>query len=233
MTTFQRLFGITNSEVKNTCMLLPLVQKNGLEWLGVKDLSKGKLYSSGNSKDFTVIHTGMGPALSGDAVLYLEKTPCRNIIVFGSCGLIKEEKDLNIGGLVTPEKCYSMESFTDMLAQERKKYDLFYPDKTLLEKLPEVKKVTCATLGSLKLEEGYRDSFEAKEIQVVDMETSAIFSAAQHIGKKAIALFYITDIINKKPFYRGLSAADRLRLSSSIKSASNILCDLIKKNLRD
>ncbi|MDP8229755.1 MAG: hypothetical protein P9L93_01470 [Candidatus Gorgyraea atricola] len=233
MSVFQILFGIKDSDVRNTCIFLPLVQKNVLEWLDVKDISKGKLYNSGNSKDFTVIHTGMGPALSGDAVLYLEKTKCQNIIVFGSCGLIKEEKDLNIGSLVTPDKCYSMESFTDMLAGEKKEYDLSYPDKILLEKLPEVKKVTCATLGSLKLEEGYRDSFEAKEIQVVDMEASAVFSAASHIGKKAVALFYITDIINKKPFYKGLSATDRLELFSSIKSASNILCNLIKKNLRD
>ncbi len=231
MSVFQRLFGIKDSDVKNTCILLPLVQKNVLEWLDVKVLSKGKLYSSGNSKDFTVIHTGMGPAFSGDAVLYLEKTKCQNIIVFGSCGLIKEEKGLNIGSLVAPSKCYSIESFTDMLAGEKKDYCPFYPDKTLLEKLPGMPKVTCATLGSLKLEEGYRNSFEAKEIQVVDMECSAVFSAANHIGKKAVALFYITDIINKKPFYESLSATDRLALMSSIKSASNILCDLIKKNL--
>ena len=126
-----------------------------------------------------------------------------------------------------------MESFTDMLLREIKEYSLFYPDKSLLEKLPEVKKVTCATLSSLKLEEKYMDLFEQKGIQVVDMECSAIFSAARHIRKKAMALFYITDIINKKPFYKGLSATDRLRLSSSIKSASNILCNLIKENLRD
>ncbi|MFC1620675.1 hypothetical protein ACFL2G_00070 [Candidatus Omnitrophota bacterium] len=233
MTTFQKLFGIKDSEIKNTCILLPLVQKNVLKWLDVKNLSKGKLYSSGNSKDFTAIHTGMGPALSGDAVLYLEKTPCKNIIVFGSCGLIKEEKDLTIGSLVAPDKCYCMESFTDMLLHEKKEYGLFCPDKTLLEKLPEAKKVTCATLGSLKLEEKYRDSFEQKGIQVVDMEVSAIFSAASHIKKKAAALFYITDIINKKPFYENLGTADRSALVSSIKYASNILCDLIKKNLRD
>ena len=94
MEKFKTLFGMEESRVKNTCIVLPLLRKGILKDLGVKEFSKGRLYSSGNSKLFTVIHTGIGPSLSGDAILHLEKTQCRNIILFGSCGLVKEEKDI-------------------------------------------------------------------------------------------------------------------------------------------
>jgi purine-nucleoside phosphorylase len=205
---------------------MPLLTKNILNALGVKNFSRGKLYGTGNSKSFTVIHTGVGPTLLGDAVLYLEDTPCRNIILFGSCGLVREVKDLNIGGLVAPFESYSLESFSDMLHGNKDGWKIFEPDAILLKKLLEIdkiKKVKCVTIGSLKLEEDYIDIFKEKGIEVADMECSALFSAAEHIKRSAIALFYITDIINKKPFYLDLNPKDRSAVSSSIKSAINIL----------
>jgi len=234
MNRFETLFGIKESEIKKTCILLPIARKDILARLGIKELLKGKLYNSSNSKYFTVIHTGMGPAFLGDAVLYLDHTQCQNIILFGSCGLVKEEENLDTGSLVMPDKCYALESFSQMLLEEKKDWQALYGDNTLLQsfsKSNNAKKVTCATLGSLKLEEGYVDIFEQKQIQVVDMECSALFSAAKYIKRKAMALFYITDIINKKPFYKKLAPEDKTALLSSIKSASDILCEFIQKNL--
>lgn len=234
MTKFQTLFGLNESHVRKTCVLLPFAGRDILARLGAPRFSKGKLYSSANTKDFTLIHTGMGPALLGDAVLYLGDTACRNIILFGSCGLVKEDVDLNIGALVAPGRCYSFESFTEMLSKIEKERKIFYPDGSLLEnllKFKNVKIVTCATLGSLKLEEDHIDIFKEKKIQVVDMEASALFSAAKLIDRKAAALFYITDIINKKPFYEKLEDKDKSALLSSIKSGSRLLCEFIKKNL--
>jgi len=230
MTKFQSLFGINETEIKNTCVFLPLIGKNVLGWLGVEKLSKGRVYSSGNSAHFTVIQTGMCPVFSGDAVLYLSQTQCKNIVLFGSCGLVKKEKELDIGSIVTPEKCYSMESFSNMLLESKKQYTHFFPDMELLEKFGDIKKVTCATLGSLKLEENSGNIFKSNGIQIVDMECSAVFSAAKHTGIKAAAIFYITDIIKEKPFYKELGSKDKITLSSSIKSACGLLCKLAKKN---
>ena len=238
MKIFEALFGIKKSEIKNTCVLLPILAKSIAGGIGVKKFYKGKLYSSGNSRSFTAIHTGLGPALMGDAVLYLSKTSCQNIILFGSCGLVKKEQDLDVGSLVVPYKCHASESFSDMLLKDKKDWDLFYPTPSLIKsflkayKKCNIEKVACATLGSLKLEESYVSLFEEKNIQVVDMECSAFFSASKHIGKNAMAFFYITDIINKKPFYRNISQEERLSLSSSIKSATRILCEFIEKNLK-
>jgi purine-nucleoside phosphorylase len=239
MTKFEALFGIKESKIKKTCVLMPLVRNDILKWLSAGKLSKGKLYSTADADSFTLIRTGIGPALLGDSVLYLKETRCKNIILFGSCGLVGEKKGLGIGDIVAPERCYSMESFTEMLLGKKRNERPFHGDRLLLKNFTNInrkyniKKVTCATLGSLKLEEGYVNKFKEKKIQIVDMECSAFFCASEYIKRKAMALFYITDIINKKPFYRGLDARDKSTLFNSIKSATDILCNFIEENLND
>lgn len=230
MTKFQTLFGIDEKDIKKTCILMPILIKDALKKFGIKELKKGKLYSSNSNKTTTLIQTGVGPALLGDAVLYLADTACQDIILFGSCGLVAEEKGLTIGSLVAPAKCYALESFTDMLLQ-RCKGGLNIPyrcgdltERFLMSaKSRNIKKVCCATLGSLKLEEDIVETFKEKEVEVVDMECSAFFSSAKEADKNPLALFYVTDIINKKPFYSALTDEDRATLSASIKSALDIL----------
>ena len=231
MTKFEILFGIKESEIKDTCVLCPLVPKGALDEFGVKTLSKGKIYSSANTPSFTLINTGMGAALTGDAVIYLADTGCKNIILFGSCGLVKSSDGLDIGSLVAPMGCLSMESFSDMLL---KKYgfETFYPDKDMVEsflnKNKGIRKVNCATIGSLKLEEENLSLFAEKDIQVADMECSCVFSAAMDKNIKAMALFYISDLVNEKPFYEKLSTEDEIKLSGSIKSAIKSICSFVK-----
>lgn len=235
MTKFETLFGIQASEVKNTCVILPLLGKGMLRNMGVKKLFKGKLYSSGHAEDFTVIVTGIGAGMAGDAVLYLKETGCQNIILLGSCGLVQGKAEMGIGTLASPEISYAMESFSSILLDGKTLRKDFPADKKLMENFLKsygyVKKVACATLGSLKLEEGMAGLFKEKDIDAVDMECSSVFSASQYIKRKAIALFYVTDIINEKPFYSDLNDKDRLALSLSIKKSCNILCDFIKNHL--
>jgi purine-nucleoside phosphorylase len=231
MTKFEKLFGMKESEIKDTCVLLPLVPKGALNEFGVKSLSKGKIYSSDNAEHFTVINTGMGAAFTGDAVLYLADTGCKNIILFGSCGLVKSSDGLGIGSLVAPVECCAMESFTDMLLKKFS-FEAFYPDKGMVESFLNnnkgVQKVNCATLGSLKLEEENLGLFAEKDIQAVDMECSGVFSAARDKHLKAMAVFYVSDIINEKPFYEKFSPEDEIKLSGSIKSAIKSICSFVK-----
>lgn len=231
MTKFETLFGVKESEIKDTCVLMPLLLKGALDEFGVKKLSRGKIYSSGNARYFTLIISGMGALFTGDAALYLSGTNCKNLILFGSCGLVKSGDNLNIGSLVAPVECYSMESFTDLLL---KNHDLktFYPDSGLIEsflnKNKDVIKVSCATLGSLKLEEENLALFAERNIQVLDMECSSLFSAASHKNLKAMSLFYISDVVNEKPFYKKSCPEDEARISSSVKSGIKSLCGFIK-----
>ena len=235
MSKFGQIFGIKQEEVKKNCLLLPCLPKGILTELGINDLCRGKLYSSASSPDFTLIHTGIGAGLVGDAVLYLKKTVCRNLILFGSCGLLKQKSGLGIGSLVAPARSYSYDSFIQMLLEKDKKPKSFFAHPALLQKLlkanPEIQKVNCATLASLKLEEEMTGMLFSQGIAVVEMECSAFFAAAAFTGLKAVALLYVSDIVKQKPFYAELEPALKTRQLRAINNSCATLCQFTKRNL--
>lgn len=227
MDKFEILFGVKASEIKKTCILMPCLSKGVLADFGIKKISRGKLYGIGQSRSFTLIHTGIGPALTGDAVLYLKDTRAKNLILFGSCGLIKKRTGLDIGSLVSPSKAYNLESFSRML-EDKANFEAYTADNNLLKDFLRniktmVKEVSCVTVSSLKLEE------ELEAIQglaeVFDMECSAFFAAAGFIRRTAIALFYVTDIINSKPFYASLNQKEKNIIFASAKKSASILSE--------
>ncbi len=234
MKDFEVLFGIPKQEVRKTCVLMPFLLKEALREFKVGRLARGKLYSAGNSRDFTLIHSGMGPALTGDALLYLKDTGCKNVVLLGSCGLLAQNNGLGIGSLISPLKAYSLESFSRMLANQEIASDVYYPDKKLLEDFTSgssIKQITCATVSSLKLEEERKGAWLKQGIEAVDMECSAFFAAASHSGLKALAVFYVTDIIGVKPFYQEIGAKDKAAILTAKKKAAGLLCKFIKENL--
>lgn len=235
MTRFEALFGVKKSRVKKNCILLPLLPKGILHEFKVDNFKRGKLYGWGDNNDFTLIHTGVGPGFTGDAVLHLKKSPCKNVMLFGSSGLVRAKDGLSIGSIVSPVKCYANESFTEMLLAKNSEPRVFFAqDKLLADFLKYgqragLKKVNCATLASLKLEEQMTDLFIRESIDVVDMECSAFFSAAAFCGLNAIACFYISDIIKDKPFYLSLDSDSKSALSCAIKKAAGLVCEFAKK----
>src|SRR3990167_2100456 len=154
MKNFEVLFGIPKQEVRRTCVLMPFLLREALREFKIGRLARGKLYGAGNSRLFTLIHSGIGPALTGDALLYLKDTGCKNVILFGSCGLLAQNNGLGIGSLVSPIKAYSLESFSRMLSDQDIASDVYYPDKKLLEDFISsangaTKQISCATVSSL------------------------------------------------------------------------------------
>lgn len=233
MTKFEALFGIKASQVQKNCILMPMLPKGILNDFRINKLNRGRIYGAGNSDSLTLIHTLIGPAFTGDAVLWLKETKCENIILFGACGGVQETKDLTVGSLVAPKKCFSNESFADFL-KTHSMAKCFSADKIIFSKLinaAAAKEVNCSSIPSLKLEESMTKIFIKNKIDVVDMECSACFAAAKHTGLKAAALFYVSDVINKYSFYRPLSADRKEKLTSAIKTAASALCKLTKTNL--
>lgn len=235
MTQFEALFGIKSLQVKKNCILLPLLPKGILNEFKIGNFKRGKLYGAGDNFDFTLIHTGMGAGFTGDAVLHLKESPCENVVLFGSCGLVKARNGLSIGSLVSPAKCFAFESFTELLLEKNVQLRVSYPqDKFFGDFLADgekigLKKVNCSTLASLKFEEQMVDLFIENNIDVVDMECSAFFSAAAFSGLNAIACFYVSDIIKEKPFYLSLDSDLESALSSAIKNAAGLVCEFAKK----
>mgnify|MGYP001611933560 CR=1 FL=1 len=84
---------------------------------------------------------------------------------------------------------------------------------------------------SLKLEEENLGFLKKERIGVVDMECAAFFAAASFIKRKAIAIFYVSDIIGKQPFYSILDSKEKIFLSRSIQKASRLLYNFIKDSL--
>lgn len=213
-------------------MITPFLSKNLLPELGVGELSKGKLFSTGQASGFTFVKTMIGASFIGDCVLYLDSTPCENIIFLGACGLLPEaypDSGLNIGSIVVASQAFNAESFSSMVTR------MFYPQKfpadaELMERClsidANIKRVNCISVGSIKLEaELAQSALASLKAEIVDLECSAVYCAARHIGRKAIGLMYITDIIGnkKREVFADLSQDDQHRIKTAQKRAAEII----------
>ena len=238
MDTFSILFGAKASTIKKTCVLVPFLTKEILKEFGIETLSKGALYSVGDNGSFSVIRTGVGPTFLGDAVLYLEEASCENLIMFGSCGAARENAELAIGNMVLIEKALSQDSFTNTLLKNNI-HGEYHPDKALHNKFisgeyeKTLRKASCLSIGSLKLEEEYLKAIDSSSIDVLDMETAPFFAACGEAGKKAVSILFITDILGRFPYYMALEKENREIFRNITRKSASILCSIIKKNLTD
>lgn len=227
---FNFLFGIDCEQLKETCVITPFCSREIVTGLQISNLKKGFLYSSGNNDIFSVIITKMGAGFTGDAVLYLKDTNCKNLIFFGSCGAIRN--DIRTGSIIIVKQSISQDSFVNILLR-RKSYDIFYPGKDLFERITlndkysKLIKATCITVGSLKMEKQYIETQKSQQIDVVDMETSAFLAASKYIDKNAVSIMFVTDNIKNYPFYKAFKDVNKIKEISF--NASNKLFEICNK----
>jgi len=232
MSIFSVLFGIEQSQVQEHVILAPMVPEQLLCLLDVSPWKKGRLYSCAQGQDFTLIKTMVGAWSVGDAVLHLSQTPCRDILLWGSCGSLGR---LALGELVCPQKAFELESFSRMLSDPRTG-ESFEPDPEFNSRLlgsgvsGQIKAVSVLTVGSLQLEEPNAAVFRSQGIDVLDMECSAFFAAAHHIRKPAAALFFVSDIVGEKPFYAPRSEAEQAGLIACLKLSAGIIKTVLYGN---
>lgn len=77
MDRFQCLFGVKSEEVKDNCIVMPVLRKDLLKGFGVTQIFRGKLYCCAHTAHFTIVNTGVGAGVVGDAVLYLQEAGCQ------------------------------------------------------------------------------------------------------------------------------------------------------------
>ncbi|MGA1875291.1 MAG: hypothetical protein ACMUIA_06770 [bacterium] len=242
---FHSLFGTDAAALRRICVLAPFSSREMLKGFKMERCAGGALYSVGDNGLFSLVVTRMGAPFLGDAVLHLEHTPCEYLILFGSCGAV-DGKGFEPGSLAVIETAYSQDSFVNMLFQ-RKCDSVYYPDEEFLrrflscQKEYPLKRATCLTVGSLKLEEQYLSALQHDStstdhhdstahhdaIDVVDMETSAFYAASGHTHKKALSFLLVTDILTKFPYYLAMGAENRKLLRQFTARASEILFELI------
>jgi nucleoside phosphorylase len=223
---FKTFFGMIEKDIKYNCIIC---QSYDLVLFSDK-ISHGLFAKCANIANATIIAL-RNSFLAGDAVLYLKNTVCENILLFGSCGGCRER---SFGDMVIIDKAYNLESFSNML-NFRKEPDSYESARFLFNDFLEksgttgIIKTNSASVGSLILESNFLNWFKEKEISVVDMESSVIFSSTRYINKSAIALMYVTDFI-KQDIAISVEAADKQKILTSRKGLAQALvrfCDRI------
>ena len=215
---FKDYFAIAKDEIRETCIIcqgfdLPLFSKTAKNGLFVK---------TAQIENATIIAL-KNNFLAGDAVLRLKGSLCKNIILFGSCGGCG---NVSIGDLLTINKAYNLESFTDMLEKNRKpsfRSCAVFPHNSILT-------TNSACVSSLLLEKDYIDFFKQNEISAIDMESSIIVSAANEIGAQVSCLFYVSDFI-EAPFGAVLKNSEKQRVSEARKKATEIIKRQVKSKM--
>lgn len=218
MPAFEQLFGIPEEQIQPTCVLTPFLPPGMTEALNIDSLHRGSPFAAGQAPHFTLIHTQIGAPFVGDVVLHLSDSPCRNLILLGACGAV-EDDDLSIGSVVLAESALNLESFSALLTKEP------HPDQTshasldiiaALEPLKnQLPKVSCASLGSFYLEETYAEFLKESKIDVLEMQASAFYQSARHILRRAVGIFYVTDILHQRQAFDPLTPAQQAAVAAA------------------
>lgn len=221
---FQTLFGMEQNNIQSTCLLTPFLHKDQTKKLGLPSLSKGARFNCGQHPNFTFIHTHIGAHNVGDCAYYLRQSPCERIIFIGACGLVTKTEQLDIGSLVTVHKALNYESFSSLLNKTPSKLEQNIPPSDNLT-LPSV---TCASFGSIALQNQYHDQLLKNKIEALDMECCALISVAQN-HMKVFPILYVTDILDSQPLFsiqsQEYNTTIRQAQLSAIKTALNCIHD--------
>jgi hypothetical protein len=229
MDTFKKLFGVEKSLIKPDCILTPLNEVALFAGSRAGGRARGDYFRVADSPHATLIGTRYS-LLAGDCVLGLADSPCRNIYLFNCCGGLGDE----IGAAYVVRKAFDFEGFSSMLAGKTEAA-CSLPDAGLAGEFFSYSGLpggTCATVGSLALEETHLPRFRALGVNCLDMECSAVFSAAKQVGKRALALFYASNRVPDKPWHEALDRRDTQRLGRSRKNLATLLLGFIARDPR-
>jgi purine-nucleoside phosphorylase len=191
----------------------------------IKEISSGIWQIEYRKHLLSLIITGMGAPMVGEAALALGCTQCDTIIFCGSAAALCA--DFKIGDFFIPEKSICGDGFSRYLEPEVVPKDCLFqpvePDLSLTEHIWETGTKHCQgesitlhrgtvfTIDSV-LTEFYRINYFASQLKCtgLEMETSAVFKAAKIIGIKTAALLEISDIPEKnKSFFSGRSQEEK------------------------
>lgn len=151
-------------------------------------------------KDLNVcfLDGGRGAPQAVDTVETLAALGVKNIIAVGMCGAYDE--NVRVGEIIAPQKAF-VEEGTSLHYYES--IEASYPNGDLLEMATAL--LSISNYPIVSSDAIYRQTFDKEQLWRekgavgVDMETSAVFSVAQYLGLKAVALLMVSDIHPIKP----------------------------------
>lgn len=190
---------------------------------------------------FTFIRTGCGAPAVLDAALALGMTGCKRILFLSSAGSIV--KEIRPGDLVIPAWCVAGDGASRYLNGGMP--DVFgervYPDKAFSEQLRTSAVSICAE-SNISVHSGHvfcSDTlvgqyphlavFAKMGCNTLDMESAALFRAANMLGIPAAALLVVTDSTATGPSL--LAGGDRAALARMQKTRKELVPEILKKGL--
>ena len=180
-----------------------------------------------NGEKFTLVRSGVGAPLTGDVVLTLGCTPCRYIIFTGSFGGLTDK--VNISDLLVVNESVAGDGFSSYLQEGRLSARAFLkpakPDIQLNGLLEEYAVALAGEKGVVLHKDRVfcSDTIVAEYLHIdtmkdthgcigVEMETAAVFNAAQVVGIRAAALLMVSDVIPiNKSLFSGRTEEERAR----------------------
>ncbi len=176
-------------------------------------------------KPVSIVRSGVGAPLAGDATLALGCTACQRIWFAGSVGALRQ--DMRIGDLLVPDFAFSGDGFCRYLQPGPLTQDCFLekcaPDEALTGALAR-RAALLAKSGGITLHTGpvfssdtilaqfSRLGYISTELGCagIEMETAAVFKAARSVGIRAAALLSISDVpVVGKSLFAGRPPAER------------------------
>lgn len=180
-----------------------------------------------NGRPVTVVRSGIGAPLAGDAVLALGCTACARLVFTGSVGGLVS--GMTIGHLVLATEAVAGDGFSNYLAPGPLAPGAFLtvatPDADLTATLGGLAEEAGATSG-VSLTRGRVFSGDALVAQFhhlpgivrdhgcigIEMEVAAVFRAAALVGIRAAALLQLSDVsADGKSLFAGRSEAEQAR----------------------
>ena len=224
---YQAFFG--NSKIKERVIISPIFYPKVLAPLlgsAPQETRTLQNYTIANfiykGKNTSFIKVSIGPSHTGELTIMLKDTPCRQVILLGTIGGIN--KGMQIGDLFVADSAADGEGFSAWLKKNKPK-EIYRPSLKLSKKIkarfPNAHTGRLLTIGSI-LEE---TPAVLKGYDGVDMESSALFSAAKAANIAAAGIYVVSDLPLTRPFYT-IPKEEQYKILSELNKLLTIIIEL-------
>jgi len=220
---FEKIFGQKRKDIAETLIISPFFSAKLFSGkLTNASRFKGMLYhglsATVHGKKITYINTGIGQSMIADCVLAQSNKQIKKIIFLGAAGAIS---DFKINDCILVERVFfDTEYFNNFglsfnAAASRKNFgaDAQLSTQCLKHAVRKKFKLHPARMISLQSlwqqDEKLLQRLRKQKIQTVDLESALFYATASAKKISAIALCYVSDQPNVKPYWRELTSAQR------------------------
>lgn len=209
-------------------ILMPMWRASIFEqWVEpIVEVTPGMVYETAYAgRPLTILRTGVGAPLAGDAALALGCTSCARIVFAGSVGGLRAE--MRIGDLILPEVSCCGDGFSRYLEDGFPGGDCLLdrqaPDEGLAKALATAVERRAGEAG-VPVHRGPVFSIDSILAQFrildhiagplgcigIEMESAAVFKAARMMGIRACAVFSVSDVpVGRKSLYAGRTEEEK------------------------